>query len=60
MLGGELGLLAGTWSASRIISKDPARLARIEKAYRLFKADVLKKEAERLEKGGDTALKNMK
>ncbi|KAI1330746.1 hypothetical protein F5Y16DRAFT_362557 [Xylariaceae sp. FL0255] len=51
ILGGELGLLLGTWSASRTISRDPARKARIEKAYRLFKADVLRKEADQLEKG---------
>ncbi|KAF2965434.1 hypothetical protein GQX73_g8107 [Xylaria multiplex] len=51
MLGGELGLLTGTWSASRGINKDPARKERIEKAYRLFKVDVLRKEIERLENG---------
>jgi hypothetical protein len=52
ILGGELGLLFGTWSASRAISKDPARRARIENAYKKFRVDVLRKEAERLERGG--------
>jgi hypothetical protein len=52
ILGGELGLLLGTWSASRAINKDPARRARIENAYRLFRVDVLRKEAARLEGGG--------
>ncbi|TGJ86808.1 hypothetical protein E0Z10_g1991 [Xylaria hypoxylon] len=49
MIGGELGLFTGTWSASRGINKDPARKARIEKAYRLFRVDVLRKEIARLE-----------
>ncbi|KAI0910199.1 hypothetical protein F4824DRAFT_448638 [Ustulina deusta] len=51
MVGGELGLLTGTWSASRGISKDPARRERIEKAYRSFKIDVLRKEVAQLENG---------
>ncbi|KAI1809756.1 hypothetical protein GGS20DRAFT_590291 [Poronia punctata] len=51
-LGGELGLLSGTWSAARVISEDPARKSRIENAYRLFRIDVLRKEAARLEEGG--------
>ncbi|KAI0485872.1 hypothetical protein F4859DRAFT_512063 [Xylaria cf. heliscus] len=55
MLCGDLGLMAGTWSASRGLNKDPARRERIENAYRLFKVDVLRKEAARLESGG-TAL----
>ncbi|KAI1269392.1 hypothetical protein F5Y18DRAFT_97097 [Xylariaceae sp. FL1019] len=56
ILGGELGMLLGTWSASRAISRDPARKARIEKAYRNFRADFLRREADRLE-GGGSALK---
>ncbi|GAW15069.1 hypothetical protein ANO14919_044780 [Xylariales sp. No.14919] len=51
LLGGELGLLTGTWSASRKIDKDPARRERIQKAYRLFRIDVLRKEIARLENG---------
>ncbi|KAI1118119.1 hypothetical protein F5Y14DRAFT_447529 [Nemania sp. NC0429] len=49
MLGGELGLLAGTWSASRRLNKDPASRERIEKAYRAMRVDFLRKEAARLE-----------
>ena len=56
ILGGELGLLLGTWSASRALSKDPARQKRIEDAYRRFKADYLRREAARLEAGGETSL----
>ncbi|KAI2611660.1 uncharacterized protein GGS25DRAFT_519972 [Hypoxylon fragiforme] len=51
ILGGELGLLLGTWSASRAIRKDEARRKRIEVAYRRFKADYLRREADQLESG---------
>lgn len=51
MVGGELGLLTGTWSASRSIGQDAARRERIERAYRLFKIDVLRKELAQLESG---------
>ncbi|KAI4866573.1 hypothetical protein F4820DRAFT_446947 [Hypoxylon rubiginosum] len=51
ILGGELGFLLGTWSASRAICKDAARRRRIETAYRRFKADYLRQEADRLESG---------
>ncbi|KAI1078548.1 hypothetical protein F5B20DRAFT_547431 [Whalleya microplaca] len=51
ILGGELGFLLGTWSATRAISKDEARRKRIEIAYRRFKADYLRQEAARLESG---------
>ncbi|KAI1196556.1 hypothetical protein F5X97DRAFT_206955 [Nemania serpens] len=51
VIGGELGLLTGTWSASRRLSKDPASRERIEKAYRAMRVDFLRKEAERLESG---------
>lgn len=52
MLCGDLGLLTGTWFASRGLNKDPARRERIENAYRLLRVDVLRKEAARLESGG--------
>ncbi|KAI1341737.1 hypothetical protein F5Y15DRAFT_346058 [Xylariaceae sp. FL0016] len=55
ILGGELGLVLGTWSASRAISKDPARKKRIETAYRRFKADYLRQEASKLESGASPA-----
>ncbi|KAF2692207.1 hypothetical protein K458DRAFT_285495 [Lentithecium fluviatile CBS 122367] len=48
-LGGEGGFLTGTASASRAITKDPEAKARIEKAFRNYRIDVLKKEVEQLE-----------
>ncbi|KAL1871573.1 hypothetical protein VTK73DRAFT_2037 [Phialemonium thermophilum] len=50
-LGGEFGLLTGTWSATRMITRDPARRERIENAYRKFRIDCLKREINRLESG---------
>src|SRR4051812_38313706 len=43
-IGGETGLLTGTWSAQRTILKDGESKARIERAFRRFKADVLRRE----------------
>ncbi|MCJ1417300.1 hypothetical protein MMC32_003642 [Xylographa parallela] len=51
-LGGETGLLTGTYSATRSISRDPESRARIETAFKKFRADVLRKEAARLDGGG--------
>ncbi|KAJ9149780.1 hypothetical protein NKR23_g4118 [Pleurostoma richardsiae] len=51
-LGGETGFLTGSFLAARSIRKDPARQKRIENAYRKFKAEYLRKEADRLEAGG--------
>ncbi|KAJ1338105.1 E3 ubiquitin-protein ligase listerin [Microdochium nivale] len=56
IFGGELGFLVGTWSASRLITRDPARKRRIETAYRNFKADLLRREAAKLEAGGDSVI----
>ncbi|MCJ1475866.1 hypothetical protein MMC13_004530 [Lambiella insularis] len=50
-LGGETGLLTGSYMASRTVAKDAASKARIETAFRRFRADVLRKEAERLDGG---------
>ncbi|KAM0797614.1 hypothetical protein BDR22DRAFT_862305 [Usnea florida] len=50
-LGGETGLLTGSASASRTVSKDPDSKARIEAAFRKFRADVLRKEADDLDGG---------
>jgi hypothetical protein len=50
-LGGETGLLTGAASARRVMSKDPEVRARLEKAFRGFKADILRKEIEALESG---------
>jgi hypothetical protein len=48
-LGGELGLLTGTASASRTITKDPAAKERIEKAFKNYRIDVLKREIDSLQ-----------
>jgi hypothetical protein len=48
-LGGELGLLTGTASASRTITKDPASRERIERAFKNYRIDVLKREIEALQ-----------
>ena len=48
-LGGELGMLTGTASASRTITKDPQSKERIEKAFKQFRIDVLKREIQALE-----------
>ena len=50
-LGGETGLLTGSASASRTVSRDPESKARIETAFRKFRADVLRKEADDLDGG---------
>ncbi|KAI1820548.1 hypothetical protein F4861DRAFT_522557 [Xylaria intraflava] len=56
LLGGETGTLAGSLLASRALDRDPASRERIEKAHRLLKADLLRKEAARLESGGSSLL----
>ena len=50
-IGGELGLLTGSVSARRMITSDADRKARIENAYRRFRADVLRRELKKLEEG---------
>lgn len=50
-LGGEIGLWTGVTSARRMITNDPERKARVEKAFRGFRVDVLKKEIQTLETG---------
>jgi hypothetical protein len=50
-VGGELGLLSGSWSAKRTINRDPEIRGRIEKAWKAFRADMLRKQADDLEKG---------
>ncbi|KAL8787056.1 MAG: hypothetical protein Q9213_002398 [Squamulea squamosa] len=49
-LGGETGLLTGSASAGRTITRDPESRERIETAFRRFRADVLRKEADALDK----------
>ncbi len=48
-LGGEIGLWSGARAARRTITKDPETKAKVEKAFRGFRADVLKREGELLE-----------
>jgi len=50
-LGGELGFISGTWGASRTINSVPESRKRIELAFRRFRADALRREADNLEKG---------
>ena len=50
-IGGELGLLAGSWSARRAVTSDAERKARIERAVRRYRADVLRREVQKLESG---------
>jgi len=50
-IGGESGLLTGSASAQRTISKNPEARARIETAFRKFKADALRKQADELDGG---------
>lgn len=45
------GFLAGSASAGRNITSDPESRKRIETAFRRFRADVLRKEADALDKG---------
>ncbi|KAK4939706.1 hypothetical protein LTR10_020096 [Elasticomyces elasticus] len=48
-IGGETGLLTGSWSARRTITSNPDVRGRVEKAFRSFRADVLRKQIEELE-----------
>jgi hypothetical protein len=50
-IGGETGLLTGSFSGGRIIMKDPEARARIETAFRKFRADALRLEATKLDGG---------
>lgn len=51
-LGGEIGLLTGSASAKRTISAEPDSRGRIESAFRQFRVDLLRKQADELEKQG--------
>ena len=42
-------MLTGTASASRTVTKDPESKARIEKAFKNYRIDVLKREIKQLE-----------
>lgn len=49
------GFAAGAAGAARSISADPESKKRIETAFRGFRADVLRREADALEKGGNVS-----
>jgi photosystem II stability/assembly factor-like uncharacterized protein len=51
-VGGETGLLTGSLSAGRLITKDTESRERIENAFRKFRADALRQEADKLDGGG--------
>ena len=51
-MGGETGLLTGAASARHTITGDPERKKRVETAFKGFRADLLRKEADELEKEG--------
>ena len=56
-IGGETGLLTGSASAGRTINRNSESRERIETAFRRFRADVLRKEADALDtKKGVTEL----
>lgn len=50
-IGGELGLLTGGLSAKSTIGKDESSKKRIDAAFRRLKADVMRKQADLIEKG---------
>ena len=47
-LGGELGLLTGTASATRTVTKNPESRERIERAFKNYRIDVLEREIKAL------------
>ncbi|KAF9886756.1 hypothetical protein FE257_011133 [Aspergillus nanangensis] len=52
-LGGELGFLAGASSGSRSIAAEPERKKRIETAFRKFRVDMLRKQADALDRSSE-------
>lgn len=50
-IGGEIGLLTGSISAKGAITRDEASKKRIDAAFRRLKADVMRKQADMIEKG---------
>jgi hypothetical protein len=53
---GEIGLITGAASANRAISADPDARSRIERAFRSFRIDVLRSQADQLERRGAAQL----
>lgn len=48
---GMTGLAGGAASGSRSITRDPEMKKRVETAFRIFRADVLRKQADELDRG---------
>lgn len=57
-VGGETGLLAGSLTAGRMVTRDQEARDRIDKAFRNFKAEALRREADKLD-GGQSVLDKM-
>jgi hypothetical protein len=57
-VGGETGLLAGGLTAGRMVTKDQEARDRIDRAFRNFRADALRREADKLD-GGQSVLDKM-
>jgi hypothetical protein len=51
LLGGDLGLLLGQSASRKTITQNPQTRERVERAYRGFRADILRKEIQALEEG---------
>ena len=49
-IGGETGILTGSASARRTINRNPESRERIETAFRRVRADLLRKQADELDK----------
>jgi hypothetical protein len=49
-IGGETGAISGSVFAGRAISKDPESRVRIMTAYKRLRADILRKEADMLDR----------
>lgn len=58
-LGGETGLLTGTFRARQKIASDRDGRDRIQKAFRSFQADALRKQAQMLESEGKGSIFGM-
>ncbi|OJD14579.1 hypothetical protein AJ78_05097 [Emergomyces pasteurianus Ep9510] len=50
-VGGETGLITGVYSARRTIGRDPESKARIERAFAKLRAEILRRQADRLDGG---------
>ena len=50
-VGGETGLLFGSMAAGRTITRDSGARERIERAFRKFRAETLRREADLLDGG---------